>query len=445
MKTFFQASIYTVFGLYLSALSLIQIKVLATTLNVELFGVYIAVTGISMFILELSKLGIPTIFQRYIPFMETKDEHHLIGRLNFTLITLYFGIFLFALIIVFTLSKIFYSHNFFKTFPLGLLGYGFYTLNSLVSVSLISAGRLIRGISLQTLPPTIFTIILILLRPTLTLEKVFFSLFLTNLIFFTLFIFFIDLKFCWFNFNYNGFWDFFRYSSLSGILFPVFQYFDSLVVTIYLPFQVIGLYGLARRVEHFLARFFYLPLDIIAPGIAKRSLNPVESQTHIRKLFWVYIWVITLTLVLFSQILERVILILSSEKYLNSVNFLRFLLIHIFLLGFMGISGTILRSLGDMRTVFKVDLTRNLLFLLLTFPLTKIFQTYGIITSILLSTLFATIYILTKTQKIIKINPLNLLLVIIVMFLGVFIIPRGWFLELLDSLFGGSLKIPVFP
>lgn len=405
MKIIRGTFIYSLSGIVVSFLSFVQIKIITGALPKGDVGLFFGLTGTVMFIADFLKLGLPKILPRFIPLYDSRDEPRKAKELLGFGVFVYFVLMLTSIVIAMLIAKFLgVRSTFWQLIPLAFLSYSPMAILSVLTLGLIAMRKPLVASIFVAIPPLVYTILIFLTRNTLTLPLLFLLIFVSYLPF-VIFSLFVARPGKPFVFKWDKeFLEFTKYAVLSTIFAPVYHHYDYVILSSLSAFPSLALFGVARKVENFLRRLLWLPLEALAPEISFRDKNPLESREFINiltKLYLIFGILITVPIILYRK---EIILLISQSEYAGAGVFLFLLSIHVVLLTIMSPYSVAARSLGHMNIAFIKDIVRNGSYMIIALVFTKLWGPTGMALSFIFSTIFGLMYIIPACIRI-GINP----------------------------------------
>ncbi len=401
MKIIRGTFVYSISGIIVSFLSFIQVKIITGVLPKGEVGLFFGLTGTVMFVADFLKLGLPKILPRFIPVYESRGDvsnaKNLLGFGVLVYSVLMFLSTIFALLLTHLLGV---RTTFWKLIPLAFLSYSIMATLQVLTLGLIALRKPAVASIFVALPPLLYTVLIFLTRSRLTLPLLF-LLILISYLPFAFFSFMASRPGQPFSFRWDKeFLDFTKYAVLSTIFAPVYHHYDYVVLSSLSAFPSLALFGVARKVENFLRRLLWLPLEVLAPEISFRDRNPSESREFINiltKSYLIFGIFITVPVILYRK---EIIVFISQSAYAGAGIFLFLLSVHVMLLTLMSPYSVAARSLGHMDIAFIKDIVRNGSYIIIALVFTKLWGPTGLAMSFIASTLLGLIYIIPACTRI---------------------------------------------
>ncbi len=400
MRVAKNAVFYALAGVAVSLLAFVQVKILTQALSKRDVGLYFGLSGTVLFVAEFLKLGIPQILPRFVPLYEAKGENLLARRL-ISILLLGYGLLLgIAGGIVWGLSRwVFPKSAFWHILPWAFLAFGLLAFLQTVSVGLVAQRRIRIAALLTFLAQLGFTLLLWVHRHRLTLGLVFGDLLVASGLMTGMGV--LLLKPAWPKrwAPEPEFWHFSRYAAMSTVFAPVYHYFDYVVLAGLTSYPSLALFGVARRIENFLRRLLWLPLETFAPELSFQSRDPGVAKEMASLLIRSYVLLGVIVAIPVWLFRKELIVLISRSDYSGATFFLFLLTFHVVLLSLSGPMGVIARSLGNMKALFWGDALRNGLYMVAAVLLTQRYGPTGMAISFLIATGIGVVYWVVVMRK----------------------------------------------
>ncbi len=382
------------------------LKILTNFLSPFYCGIYFSYIGAFLIISQISLLGVPYVFTRYIPFWEEKGEEEKIFSLFFLFSFLY--LLIFFILLLFLIIFPFKEKEIFILSILASFSFSFLTLFS----SLFNSFRKMEYSFLINFFYFLFlNLLLFLFRKKLDVEKVFltqiFSSFIS--IFLSFLLIFSHKKFLSTSLNFKiikeikSYW---KESFLLHFLSPIFDYSDRVLLAFFKSFIDVSIFVSARKIVTPLRQVLQYPQEAMAPEISARIKNFDEIKVYfeiLRKILFLISIHLFFIIIVFGKFF---ILIITNEFYLKAYPVLLILTARIIISSLYSPYLLFYRSYGRMIHFFYSDLLWIISFLLLSYPFIKYFGITGLAFLNLFSTflvlLFNYFFIFPKYEMISK-------------------------------------------
>ncbi len=393
MRVAKNAILYALAGISVSLLAFVQVKILTQGLSKHDVGLYFGLSGTVLFVAELLKVGIPQILPRFVPLYEAQGQGHKAQKLISVLVLGYGGLLGIAGLVVLALARLAPSDSvFWQTLPWAFVAFGVLAFLQTVSVGLVAQRRVRTAALLPFVAHLGFTLLLLLHRHRLTLGLVFGDLLLAAG---------MVTAVGWILLRPTlpggwapdpEFWHFSKYAAMSTVFAPVYHYFDYLVLAGLTSYPSLALFGVARRIENFLRRLLWLPLEALAPELSFQSRHPEIAREAAALLIRSYLLIGVMVAIPILLFRRDLIVLISRADYQGASVFLVLLTLHVVLLSMAGPMGVVARSLGNMKALFWGDALRNGIYVGVALVLTQRFGPLGMAISFLVATGIALIY-----------------------------------------------------
>ncbi len=381
-------------------LALVQVKILSLGLAKASLGLYFGTAGTALFLLEFLKMGMPLVLPRFVPLYEARGEPEQARALEGLVFTAYAGLVLLVALLAWLVARALPGRAFWQLLPVALLAFGVQAWNQLQSTALVAHRRVTTAAWVFLLGQTLFTVLLFGIRHALTLHRVYGLAALSFLMSSGLALSLLrpghPLRFR----PDPELSRFVRFAVYHTFFAPVFHYFDYVVLSFASTWGSLALFGLARRVEEFLKKLLWIPLEVLAPEISLR--DGARRQGHhlanrVIRLYWLLSLALAVPAFLFRN--ELVVLI-SRSQYAGAGLYLAVLVLHVVLLGWAAPLGVAARSLGDMKLLFLADALRNGAYVPLALLFTWQWGPMGLAASFVLSTGLSLGFLMARSRTI---------------------------------------------
>ncbi len=380
-------------------LALVQVKILSGALPRASLGLYFGTAGTALFLLEFLKLGTHLVLPRFVPLYRARGEVRQARALEGLVFSGYALLVLMVFAGALGLARVFQGSPFWQVFPLALLAFGVQAWNQLQSTALVARLRATTAAWVFLLGQTLFTLWLFLERRHLTLERVFGlaagAFLVSSVIALALLKPANPLRFR----RDPELFRFARFAVYHTFFSPVFHYFDYVVLSLASTWGSLALFGLARRVEEFLKKLLWIPLEVLAPEISLRDAAEDQGRwlaSQVLRFYWFASLALAVPALLYRQ--ELVVLI-SRSQYAGAGLYLAVLVVHVVLLGWAAPLGVAARSLGDMKLLFLADALRNGAYVPLALLMTWQWGPLGLALSFVLSTALSLLFLMGRAPS----------------------------------------------
>ena len=402
------------FYLYLSylsslLLSLIQLKILSSFMEISELGSFFTIMAFSGIIAQLLLMGLPLVFSRYLPKFEAEGERGkskvLVSSSVILFITLGAIINIIFLFIGYRIGFGIYREELIGRY----LGIGMTVQLSVIFLTLLLNGfiglrKMSYFASLNILWLLLLTGMLYLFKNSLNVPLLFKLYLLSVLPSLILAVIFLSRRIGWTHRidkkvlkEVIPYW---RYSVIQGILSPFSGYLDRLIVGYILGMGPVSLFVVAMRANLLARRILAIPLQALAPELSyhwEKGREEVLGGDLWRMTKILFLFSCLLTILLF--VLGReVILLIATPEYLRSLTLLRLIVFTLPILSLYTPITLAMRSVGKISLFIICDLVRFLSYILLIYPLGAKFGLVGVgvanILSFSLVLLFTLFYII---------------------------------------------------
>ncbi len=390
-------------------LGFVQLKILTHFLSKRDMGLFFAASGICLVITTLIQFGFPNVFARYIPKYYAEGQPRKTGSLVALSLLLYsiFGVAIYLILL--GLRLFIRGKELIDLLCLAFPAYFFYSLFALLLSVFIGERRMHLTAIFNVGYMALVNVLLFFLRNFLNLPLVFYIIFSASLIFTLISLLEIDLQFRGIQNIRREIQPFWSYSFLNSLLAPLFVHIDRILIPAFLPYTSLAVFGVARKIEQSLRRFFGIPLNAIAPEVSFHYENRKELSDRFKTTICVFTkaYYIAVVFIIGVVILvgKPLILLVSSEKYLEAFKYLVIILIGSSFAGIYAPFTMVARSLGRMDLFFLSDLVWLSVFILIFLPLVKLLGLAGAALSFCLAYLATFVFVISAViPKVLKIR-----------------------------------------
>ncbi len=367
-------------------LALVQVKILSGALTQATLGLYFGTAGTALFLLEFLKLGTHLVLPRFVPVYRARGEVQQARSLEG-------GVFLgYALLVLLVaagawgLARVWPQNTFWRVLPVALLAFGVQAWNQLQSTALMARLRATTAAWVFLLGQGLYTLLLFWQRQGLTLHRVYGLAACAFLVSSGLALWLLKPGNP-FRFRRDPeLFRFARFAVYNTFFSPVFHYFDYVVLSLASTWGSLALFGLARRVEEFLKKILWIPLEVLAPEISLRDAATDQGRwlaAQVLRLYWFASLALAVPALLYRQ---ELVVWISKSQYAGAGLYLAILVVHVVLLGWAAPLGVAARSLGDMKLLFLADALRNGTYIPLALAFTWLWGPVGLALSFVVST-----------------------------------------------------------
>ncbi len=367
-------------------LALVQVKILSFGLSREALGLYFGVAGTALFLLEFLKMGTPLVLPRFVPLYEARGDLRQARALESWIFLGYAMVVLFVALAAWGWAHLATGRALWQVLPMALLAFGVQAWNQLQSTAFVARRRATTAAWVFLTGQTLYTLLLFLQRYQLTVPRVLGLAALAFLVSSALALWLLRPGNP-FHFRPDAeLRRFVKFAVYNTFFSPVFHYFDYVVLSFASTWGSLALFGLARRVEEFLKKLLWIPLEVLAPEISLRDEHGPRGRwlaNQVIRLYWFLSLAIAVPALLYRN--ELVVLI-SRSQYAGAGLYLAVLIGHVVLLGWAAPLGVAARSLGDMKLLFLADALRNGVYIPLALLFTWLWGPLGLAFSFVLAT-----------------------------------------------------------
>jgi len=396
-----------------------QTKILTLFVDKNELGKFFTVVGIVVIITEISKLGFPLLYMRFIPKFEARNEKEKRDSLLSLSFLTYLVVGIFEALIIFFLSFLSPLRKFggiIPLLPIGFVSYLLYGFFVLEMSAIIAERKMHISSTLSIVHSFFYLALLYLSRKTLKPSLVFELFLIATVPFIFISLFFLkvgwrlsirniekEIKDFELNAIYNSFLDAFL------------GYADRIILASFIPFDLLAVFVVARRIEKALKQFLWVILEVLSPEVSyygEKGRPLLFLSRFLNKFFFLIASVCVLIVAVFG---EKIILFVSTSGYLKSYPFLLGLLTVSLLSSLFAPNSMIARSVGRMDLFFKENLYKVTGYLLFAIVLSKFIGVWGLVLALMGGALIATLYVakVVNPKVGVKFPPMGYILVIV--------------------------------